>query len=173
MAFNRNKFLSVNGQPSGVSTLNEWKYITVDGIGELTSADYFRDVQRSLAVGDIIHLFSVADPTIGADGNRLRKTATLCVRMSDYVGNRVAALPLSPLDGMGVVKNTPFGDATAIAMEAGFTVHSAHAILSETVADDGNTIAVKNGETVLFSATVGEGTADGHLLDCEKRIDKA
>jgi hypothetical protein len=170
MAFDRNKFLSVNGQPGGITTLNEWKYVTADGVDEMATADYFRDVQGSLAVGDIIHTFFIAEPAAGATTNWFRKKGTLCVRMSDSAGNHVSALPTSTLDGMGVVRNIPAGDASTIVMAAGLTVHTAYAILSGKVDSAGtnNVITVKNGATTLFSATINGNTADGSVLPMAK-----
>jgi hypothetical protein len=170
MAFNRNKFLSVNGQPGGITTLNEWKYVTADGVDEMATADYFRDVQGSLAVGDLIHTFLIAEPPAGSNANWFCGKTMLCVRMSDSSGGHVAALPVSTLDGMGVVKNIPAGDATTIAMATGLTIYAAYAILTGGVDSAGgsNVITVKNGATTLFSATIDGNTADGSVIPMVK-----
>jgi hypothetical protein len=57
MAFEINKFTSVNAQGYGEGLMNEWKYVTTDPEAALGVGDYFKDVQKSLAVGDLIRVY--------------------------------------------------------------------------------------------------------------------
>ncbi|MDR0741952.1 MAG: hypothetical protein LBE98_00610 [Puniceicoccales bacterium] len=57
MAFDIKKFISVNAQGYGEGIMNEWKYVTTDPEAALGVGDYFKTVQKSLAVGDLIRVY--------------------------------------------------------------------------------------------------------------------
>jgi hypothetical protein len=168
MAFDIKKFTSVNAQLYGEGIMNEWKYVTTDPEGALGVGDYFKAVQKSLAVGDLIRVYFFS-PDSG-NGSYYQRNKIFCVRMSDGEGEHVAALGTSSLDGQGVLKNINGGDAGTIPMAADHTLSGAYAILSGGVDSSGdeNTISVKNGTTLLFSGSVDSTTADGAVISLTK-----
>jgi hypothetical protein len=168
MAFEIKKFTSVNAQGYGEGLMNEWKYVTTDPETALGVGDYFKDVQKSLAVGDLIRVYFFS-PDSG-NGSYYQRSKVFCVRMSDGEGDHVAALGTSALDGQGVLKNISGGDAGTIPMSADYTVTAAYAILSGGVdsVGDANGITVKNGSTLLFSGSITSGTANGTVLALTK-----
>jgi hypothetical protein len=168
MAFNIEKFTSVNGQGYGEGLMNEWKYVTTDPESAVMVGDYFNDVQKSLALGDLIRVYYFSPD--GGNGSYYQRNKVFCIRMKDGEGNHVAALPTSALDGQGMLKNINGGDAGTIAMSADYTVTAAYAIVSGGVdsSGDSNTISVKNGSTVLFSGSIDNGVVDGTVLTLTK-----
>jgi hypothetical protein len=173
MAFNREKFTSSLTQQYGKGMINEWRYITSDSGDAVASSDYFTDVQKSLAVGDIIETYYVQEDGDGNDTSFFRTRNLFCVRMSDDESGHIVALPISQLDGMGILKNTNGGDDGTIPMSDAHTVTKAYAILCGKVDSDGdsNTITVKNGATTLFTATIDGNTESGSLIAMEKNVD--
>lgn len=168
MAFEIKKFTSVNAQLYGEGLMNEWKYVTTDPEGALGVGDYFKDVQKSLAVGDLIRVYFFS-PDSG-NGSYYQRNKIFCVRMSDSEGEHVAALGTSALDGQGVLKNINGGDAGTIPMGADYTLTAAYGILNggvDSVGDE-NTISVKNGSTLLFSGAIDSSISDGAVISLTK-----
>jgi hypothetical protein len=168
MAFDIKKFTSVNAQGYGEELMNEWKYVTTDPEAALAVGDYFKDVQKSLAVGDLIRVYFFS-PDSG-NGSYYQRKKVFCVRMSDSEGEHVAVLGTSGLDGQGVLKNINGGDASSIVMSSDYTLTAAYAILSGGVdsVGDANAITVKNGSTLLFSGSIDSTTGDGTVLALTK-----
>jgi hypothetical protein len=166
--FKRNNFISYNGQPRGSELINEWKYVSIDGIEALTSADYFSEVVGLLSVGDIIHVFFIEDSSVSGGATHYRATTDLCVRVS--AGGHVAVLPTAVMCGQCTIGNGGGASSGNIAMLVSSTIEDAYCVLSGGVDSDGdtNTVAVKNGSTVLYSATVTDSTADGEILAMAK-----
>ena len=164
--FKRENFTSYNGQNRGDELINEWKYVTSDGVADVISADYFKDVQQLLAVGDIIHVYVVAAEEVSGGASWYRMSYDVCVRSSEE--GHVAALPIGELSGQGVLVNGTSGNTGTIGMGVGYTLYAAYCILSGKVSSGSNAIAVKNGSTTLYSGSVTAATGDGAVIALTK-----
>jgi hypothetical protein len=164
--FNRRNFTSYNGQERGSELLNEWKYVTSDGGGAVTGADYFKDVQKLLAVGDIIRVHVIAPEENSGEASYYCTSYDLCVRT--WVAGHVCALPISVLGGQCELNNGTSGIVGTILMNTGYIVNSAYCILNGKVGSGSNTVTVKNGATVLYSGVLSAASADGSVITMEK-----
>jgi hypothetical protein len=86
--FNRKNFINYNGQNRGSELINEWKYVSEDGLSEVMAADYFKDVQKLLSTGDIIRVYLVSQRASEETYYR----ASVDLRLSSESGH-VNALP--------------------------------------------------------------------------------